>query len=180
MSGDKNVETVGVQSGEHELNWNYFLQVFHKQATHARAGDHVGVLLRGVKKEALRKHGLVLCGQSDDIRQTDAVMARFYVRTFEEGGRRKPITTNHISQVRRLLQLPLINNEWDGGFLARQVHSKRWKCSIAAWSVSVCKTVCVIPLLENLSSIVIDLVGMRRWRWETAVHAHAPVHSLIG
>ncbi len=63
----------------------------------AKAGDNVGFLLRGVKREAIRR-GMFLCNPGT-LRQTDCFKARVYVLTEEEGGRRNPVT-NYNTQVR--------------------------------------------------------------------------------
>ena len=63
----------------------------------AKAGDNVGVLLRGMKKDVIQR-GMFLC-KPDSQKQTDQVNATIYIRTKEEGGRTKPITNNYINQV---------------------------------------------------------------------------------
>ena len=71
--------------------------MFHKQVTLAKAGDNVGVLLRGMKKEFVQR-GMFLC-KPESLKQTDQMKATVYIRTKEEGGRSKPITNNYINQV---------------------------------------------------------------------------------
>ena len=57
----------------------------------AVAGDNVGVLLRGVKREFVdRGMYVTVPGQ---LHQSDHFAARLYMLTPEEGGRPKPITT---------------------------------------------------------------------------------------
>ena len=77
--------------------WFFSWQVFHKQVAMAKAGDNVGVLLRGMKKDVIQR-GMFLC-KPDSQKQTDQVNATVYIRTKEEGGRTKPITNNYINQV---------------------------------------------------------------------------------
>lgn len=55
----------------------------------AVAGDSVGLLLRGVKREDLRRGMVVVAPNS--IETHDHVMAKVYILTKEEGGFGKPI-----------------------------------------------------------------------------------------
>ena len=73
------------------------MQVFHKKTLTAKAGDNVGILLRGIKRETVQR-GMFIC-KPDSIVQTDAFRAQLYVRTKAEGGRSKPMLTNYINQV---------------------------------------------------------------------------------
>lgn len=57
----------------------------------AVAGDNVGVLLRGVKREFVDR-GMYL-GVPGQLQQSDHCTARLYVLSPAEGGRTKPITT---------------------------------------------------------------------------------------
>ena len=49
----------------------------------AKAGDNIGILLRGVKRDFVRR-GMFLC-KPDSLIQTDAVRAQLYIRTKQEG-----------------------------------------------------------------------------------------------
>lgn len=73
------------------------IQVFKKSVQSAKAGDHVGILLRGIKKDFVHR-GMVLC-KPESQHQHNHFEAHIYVRTRAEGGRSKPITTNYINQV---------------------------------------------------------------------------------
>lgn len=66
-------------------------QVFGKSVTRAEAGDNVGVLLRGVKREFVER-GMFL-GVPGQLHQSDHFAARIYMLTSAEGGRDKPITS---------------------------------------------------------------------------------------
>ena len=66
-------------------------QVFCKSVPQAVAGDNVGVLLRGVKREFVDR-GMFL-GAPGRLTQSDHFAARLYVLTAAEGGRSKPLTT---------------------------------------------------------------------------------------
>ena len=73
------------------------IQVFRKSVESAKAGDHVGVLLRGIKKEFIER-GMYLC-KPGSFSQNDHFEAHLYIRTRAEGGRAKPITTQYINQM---------------------------------------------------------------------------------
>ena len=73
------------------------IQVFRKSVETAKAGDHVGILLRGIKRELVQR-GMMLC-QPGSLKQHNHFEAHVYVRTKSEGGRSKPITTDYINQV---------------------------------------------------------------------------------
>ena len=72
-----------------------FLQVFRKSVPRAVAGENVGILLRGVKRELVDR-GMYL-GSPGQLRQSDRFSARLYVLTKSEGGRSKPLTTGYIN-----------------------------------------------------------------------------------
>jgi elongation factor Tu len=72
------------------------IQSFHKDRAEARAGDNVGLLLRGVKKdEVVRGHVVSAPGA---IRQHNAGAAELYVLTAHEGGRHTPFGTGYQPQ----------------------------------------------------------------------------------
>ena len=73
------------------------LQVFHKSVLTAQAGDNVGVLLRGIRKELVLR-GMFIA-KPGSVSQYDAFEALIYIRTKSEGGRTKPITTNSINMM---------------------------------------------------------------------------------
>ena len=73
------------------------LQVFRKSVPAAHAGDNVGALLRGIRKELVLR-GMFIA-QPGSVEQYDAFEAFVYVRTKGEGGRTKPITTNYINMM---------------------------------------------------------------------------------
>ena len=71
--------------------------MFQKPVTKAKAGDNVGLLLRGVKRDVIQR-GMFVC-KPNTLTQTDAFTAQLYIQTKQEGGRTKPITSNYINQV---------------------------------------------------------------------------------
>ena len=70
-------------------------QVFRQSVPSAIAGDNVGVLLRGIKREYVDR-GMFL-GAPGQLRQSNCFTARLYVLTRAEGGRSKPLTTGYIN-----------------------------------------------------------------------------------
>jgi elongation factor Tu len=72
------------------------IETFHKQLPHAEAGDNVGVLLRGVLKEQVRRGMTLIKPNSVDVRRN--CNAEIYVLKPEEGGRSKPFHTGYRPQ----------------------------------------------------------------------------------
>ena len=82
---------------------NYFkstvtdIEVFHKSVSTAVAGENVGALLRGVKRNVVER-GMYLC-EPNSLKQCDQFRAKIYVRGKAEGGRTKPVTDKFIAQL---------------------------------------------------------------------------------
>jgi elongation factor Tu len=70
--------------------------MFHKLLDQGQAGDNIGVLLRGTKKEEVER-GQVLC-KPGSITPHSNFEANVYVLTKDEGGRHKPFFTNYRPQ----------------------------------------------------------------------------------
>ncbi|RZF36544.1 hypothetical protein LSTR_LSTR010655 [Laodelphax striatellus] len=66
------------------------LEMFHKTLDEAHAGDQLGMLCRGVKRDDVRR-GMVAC-KPGSMKTEDHVEAQVYLLNKEEGGREKPIT----------------------------------------------------------------------------------------
>ena len=64
------------------------LEIFRKTLDEGFAGDNLGILLRTVKKEQV-KRGIILA-KPETIKQVDHFIARIYVSTRQEGGRYTP------------------------------------------------------------------------------------------
>ncbi|KAJ2015577.1 translation elongation factor Tu [Coemansia sp. RSA 455] len=73
------------------------IEMFHKQLESGQAGDNMGALLRGVKREALTR-GQVLAAPGS-IKAHNKFMASLYVLTKEEGGRHTPFSDNYRPQL---------------------------------------------------------------------------------
>ena len=72
------------------------IEMFRKLLDNGQAGDNVGALLRGTKKEEVER-GQVLCKPGSITPHTN-FEANVYVLTKEEGGRHKPFFSNYRPQ----------------------------------------------------------------------------------
>jgi elongation factor Tu len=72
------------------------IEMFRKLLDSASAGDNVGVLLRGTKKEDVER-GMVLA-KPGSIKPHTKFKAEVYVLTKDEGGRHTPFFTNYRPQ----------------------------------------------------------------------------------
>ena len=67
--------------------------MFRKSLDMAEAGDQLGILVRGVKREDVRR-GMVLCAPGS-VKSHKSMKAQVYVLTKAEGGRHKPFVSNY-------------------------------------------------------------------------------------
>ncbi len=88
------VEVVGLRDTQKTVVTG--IEMFRKLLDSGRAGDNVGVLLRGTKKEDVER-GQVLCKPGSITPHTN-FEANVYVLTKEEGGRHKPFFSNYRPQ----------------------------------------------------------------------------------
>ena len=72
------------------------VESFRRTMTTAEAGDNVGMLLRGVDKDAVER-GMVVCAPGS-IEPQDQLQASVYVLSEEEGGRRRPFGSGYAPQ----------------------------------------------------------------------------------
>jgi elongation factor Tu len=86
VKGGDSVEVVGL--GMHKKTVATSLEMFRKELDYAEAGDNVGVLLRGVEKDEL-KRGMVVAAPGT-ITPHKKFNGKVYVLTKEEGGRHTP------------------------------------------------------------------------------------------
>ena len=70
--------------------------MFRKLLDEARAGDNVGVLLRGLKKEEVERGQVI--AKPGSITPHQKFKAEVYVLSKEEGGRHTPFFTNYRPQ----------------------------------------------------------------------------------
>ncbi|MCL5948637.1 MAG: elongation factor Tu [Actinobacteria bacterium] len=88
------VEIVGLRATQKTVATG--VEMFRKLLDEGRAGDNIGVLLRGTKKEEVER-GQVLAKPGTITPHTN-FEANVYVLTKEEGGRHKPFFTNYRPQ----------------------------------------------------------------------------------
>jgi len=72
------------------------IEMFRKLLDEARAGDNVGLLLRGTKKDDIER-GMVIC-KPGSIKAHKKFKAEIYVLSKEEGGRHTPFFSNYRPQ----------------------------------------------------------------------------------
>jgi len=89
-----NVEIVGLKDTRQTVATD--IEMFRKLLDSANAGDNVGVLLRGTKKEEVER-GMVLA-KPGSITPHLNFKAEVYVLSKEEGGRHTPFFTNYRPQ----------------------------------------------------------------------------------
>lgn len=70
------------------------IHIFKNSVAECSAGEHVGILARGVKPGLVRR-GMMAAAPGSTV-QTDNIEASIYVLKKEEGGRKKPITAGYI------------------------------------------------------------------------------------
>lgn len=70
--------------------------MFHKTMTVAEVGDNVGILIKNVKKDEIRR-GFILT-TPNSMKIFKAFEAKVYILSKKEGGRHKPFVTNYKPQ----------------------------------------------------------------------------------
>ncbi|KAJ9092665.1 translation elongation factor Tu [Naganishia friedmannii] len=73
------------------------IEMFHKELDRGEAGDNMGALLRGIKREQVRR-GQVLVAPGS-IKSVKKFKAQIYVLTKDEGGRYTPFMSNYRPQL---------------------------------------------------------------------------------
>lgn len=79
------------------------IEMFHQILEESQAGDQLGALVRGIKRDDI-KRGMVMC-KPGSVKAYDNIEAQIYMLTKEEGGRAKPITS--------YIQLQMFSRTWD-------------------------------------------------------------------
>ncbi|KAK5644390.1 hypothetical protein RI129_005690 [Pyrocoelia pectoralis] len=79
------------------------IEMFHQILDEAQAGDQLGALVRGVKRDDLRR-GMVMC-KPGSVKSNDHIEAQVYILNKEEGGRSKPFTS--------FIQMQMFCRTWD-------------------------------------------------------------------
>jgi elongation factor Tu len=92
--GDK-VDIVGLKSKLKTVIKD--VQMFHKSLDEGKAGDQLGALLRGVKRDEVRR-GMVVC-EPGTVKSHSNFKAQVYVLEKEKGGRHTPFVSNYSPQL---------------------------------------------------------------------------------
>ncbi|XP_070154908.1 elongation factor Tu, mitochondrial [Polyergus mexicanus] len=79
------------------------IEMFHQILDEAHAGDQLGALVRGLKRDEIRR-GMVMC-KPGSMKAHDHIEAQVYVLSKEEGGRKKPVANR--------TQLQMFSKTWD-------------------------------------------------------------------
>lgn len=79
------------------------IEMFQQILIKGEAGDHLGALVRGVKRDDVRQ-GMVLC-EPGTITPCDHIEAQIHILSKEDGGRDRPLTN--------FAQLQLFSKTWD-------------------------------------------------------------------
>ncbi|XP_046468327.1 elongation factor Tu, mitochondrial [Neodiprion pinetum] len=79
------------------------VEMFRQILEEAQAGDQLGALIRGVKRDDVRR-GMILA-KPGTVKAQDQVEAQIYVLSKEEGGRAKPVLN--------FMQLQMFSKTWD-------------------------------------------------------------------
>jgi elongation factor Tu len=75
------------------------IEMFHKELDRGEAGDNMGALLRGIKREQVRRGQVIIFPGS--IKPVKKFQAQCYILTKEEGGRYTPFM-NNVSKKKRI------------------------------------------------------------------------------
>ena len=89
------VHMIGIRR-KHAVTTITGIETFHKQLDQAEAGDNVGVLLRGITKEQIKRGMCLSKPNSMSVRRN--CEGEIYVLKPDEGGRSKPFFTGYRPQ----------------------------------------------------------------------------------
>jgi len=89
------LELIG--QGKHMTTIATGLEMFHKSLDRGEAGDVLGALVRGIKREDA-KRGMILCAPGT-VKAYKKIKAQVYILTKAEGGRHKPFVSNYTPQM---------------------------------------------------------------------------------
>ncbi|KAJ2614945.1 translation elongation factor Tu [Coemansia sp. RSA 1804] len=93
----QDLEIVGFSTGAPTKTTLTGIEMFHKQLDRGQAGDNMGALLRGVKREDMTR-GQVLAAPGT-IKAHNKFVASLYILNKEEGGRHTPFSDNYRPQL---------------------------------------------------------------------------------
>lgn len=89
------VHVIGIKR-KHTVSTITGLEMFHKSLDRAEAGDNVGVLLRGITKDAIRRGMCIAKPGAFEVRRN--CTGEIYVLKPDEGGRSKPFVSGYRPQ----------------------------------------------------------------------------------
>lgn len=87
------------------------IEMFHQILEEAQAGDQMGALLRGLKRDDVRR-GMILC-KPGSMKAYDHLECQLYMLTSAEGGRKRPMNN--------YMQVQMFCKTWD---VATQINLK--------------------------------------------------------
>ncbi|GME76290.1 unnamed protein product [Ambrosiozyma monospora] len=90
------VELVGGKEGSLKTTVTG-IEMYHKELESAQGGDTPGILLRGIKREQV-KRGMILA-KPGSVKAYKKFLASIYITTKEEGGRHTPFSENYSPQM---------------------------------------------------------------------------------
>ncbi|KAH9982469.1 P-loop containing nucleoside triphosphate hydrolase protein [Lactifluus volemus] len=93
----KGVEVEVVGLGAHFKTTLTGIEMFHKELDRGEAGDNMGALLRGVKREQMKRGQVIIAPGS--MKPITKFQAQIYVLTKDEGGRFSPFVSNYRPQL---------------------------------------------------------------------------------
>ncbi|KAI0800905.1 translation elongation factor Tu [Fomes fomentarius] len=73
------------------------IEAFHKELDRGEAGDNMGALLRGIKREQIKRGQVIIAPGS--MKAVKKFQAQIYVLTKDEGGRYTPFMANYTPQL---------------------------------------------------------------------------------
>ncbi|KYN31696.1 Elongation factor Tu, mitochondrial, partial [Trachymyrmex septentrionalis] len=79
------------------------IEMFHQILEEAHAGDQLGALVKGLKRDEV-KRGMIMC-KPGSMKAYDHIEAQVYLLSKQEGGRKKPIAN--------MIQLQMFCRTWD-------------------------------------------------------------------
>ncbi len=94
LSINEEIEIVGLKSTEKTVVTG--LEMFRKELDHTEAGDNVGVLLRGKKKDEIDRGQVIV--KPGSVTPHTEFEAEVYILSKEEGGRHKPFFSGYKPQ----------------------------------------------------------------------------------
>ncbi|KAH8998972.1 translation elongation factor Tu [Lactarius hatsudake] len=93
----KGVEVEVVGLGAHFKTTLTGIEMFHKELDRGEAGDNMGALLRGVKREQMKRGQVIIAPGS--MKPITKFQAQIYVLTKDEGGRFNPFMAHYRPQL---------------------------------------------------------------------------------